>query len=130
MTTKNNTNSGIFTAQDNYYGNSNSDNSLFTTDDDRTRGSYFSTVATTAATTTAPPLTNEDRSDFDPSGYFDAAARPVTAASNQSSFSSSLDAFEEDLDPEIQAYIDFMDDDEQQTTGFLNKKEVDEHREG
>ena len=35
-----------------------------------------------------------------------------------------------DLDPEIQEYIDFMDSDEQDNTGFLTKALIDEHREG
>lgn len=35
-----------------------------------------------------------------------------------------------ELDPEIQEYIDFMDSDEQDNTGFLTKASIDEHREG
>lgn len=38
------------------------------------------------------------------------------------------DIFDENyIDPEIEEYIDFMDADEQDQTGFLNKKRVNEH---
>ena len=38
------------------------------------------------------------------------------------------DLWDEDtLDPEIEEYIDFMSADEQESTGFLTKKRVDEH---
>lgn len=41
------------------------------------------------------------------------------------------DVFDLDtIDQEVQDYIDFMEADEQQTTGFLTKKRVDENFEG
>lgn len=39
----------------------------------------------------------------------------------------SEDYFEDALDPEIEDYFNFLDEDEQDQTGFLNKKRVDEH---
>ena len=35
--------------------------------------------------------------------------------------------YEAPLDPEVEEYINFLDADEQESTGFLNKKRVDEH---
>ena len=34
------------------------------------------------------------------------------------------------LDPEVQDYIDFRENDEQDNTGFLARKDVDKNREG
>lgn len=34
------------------------------------------------------------------------------------------------LDPEVQDYIDFREDDEQDNTGFLTRKSVDKNRAG
>lgn len=43
-------------------------------------------------------------------------------------FSMLDDVFDDEfLEPEIEEYISFMDDDEQANTGFLNRKRVDEH---
>ena len=42
---------------------------------------------------------------------------------------SSYDLFDdEDLDPEVADYISFMESDEQDSTGFLTKKEVEKNR--
>ena len=39
----------------------------------------------------------------------------------------SEDYFEDALDPEVEDYFNFLDEDEQDQTGFLNKKRVDAH---